>query len=291
MHNSSNNALSIQLIKPRTFDRIIVLPGEKYTYFDFNLGEFIDKKTPVQLALDATPQLRKSFTARTFPSTSTSTSEPLDNYTTYSVFLNTEQNKTYKELSALKLDWNGYHLSASKESQNIITDTNIWREGETVADLKNTSELKKIARQQNRTSTLSSASMILKLRPSKKKFMPITETISEHPIFLAIKNGLESKIKEFIEQGNNVNFTNCHGNTLLHAAVLDERQELVKLLIHEGANCTLKNIKGQTAIEIADQKKLNNISVLFITEVPLNISVYKPQMRSSSIVRKPSHLP
>jgi uncharacterized protein len=80
-------------------------------------------------------------------------------------------------------------------------------------------------------------------------------TVKEHPtaLQLALKCGREEIARYLISKGANVNARDKKGDTCLF--ILDQFQnkaEMVKLLIENGADVTVINGFGQTLLEICD---------------------------------------
>ncbi len=63
---------------------------------------------------------------------------------------------------------------------------------------------------------------------------------------------LEVSLKDMISKKDlNVNATNKLGNTPLHHAAVNGWTELARLLIDNGADLNIKNVKGETPLQIA----------------------------------------
>lgn len=63
-----------------------------------------------------------------------------------------------------------------------------------------------------------------------------------------------------------MNLQNNHGISPLHNAVQKEKVELVRLLVENGADVTLKDKNGQTAEEIALEKYCYNENMKAIAD-------------------------
>jgi hypothetical protein len=53
-----------------------------------------------------------------------------------------------------------------------------------------------------------------------------------------------------LDKGASVNATNRDGNTPLHIAAFLCNEEIVRLLLQRGANPSLKNKRGETAVDV-----------------------------------------
>ncbi len=69
-------------------------------------------------------------------------------------------------------------------------------------------------------------------------------------IHAAVKSGDIEKVKEFLEQGTDINAKDENGQTSLYIAVNNDNKETVKLLIDKGADVNAKNEDGQTPLDI-----------------------------------------
>ncbi len=78
-------------------------------------------------------------------------------------------------------------------------------------------------------------------------------------------------IKHIIEKGANLNTMDFDENTPLHHAVMTKNIAVVKLLVLAGANQTLKNLKGLTALQIA---KLNNLDDIVAEFAPVANNIF-----------------
>lgn len=72
-------------------------------------------------------------------------------------------------------------------------------------------------------------------------------------MFNAASSGDFRTIKEYIDEGGNVNVTNKQGTTLLHCAASKAHNDIVQLLIENGANVNAKNIQEVTPLLYAAQ--------------------------------------
>lgn len=72
----------------------------------------------------------------------------------------------------------------------------------------------------------------------------ITQQIRDNPLFLAVATG--------------------EGNTALHFAVITRRNEVIKLLIDEGADIQIANSEGKTALDIANATKQVEVAAFLV---------------------------
>ncbi|MEW5677203.1 ankyrin repeat domain-containing protein [Flavobacterium enshiense] len=79
------------------------------------------------------------------------------------------------------------------------------------------------------------------------------------PLFVAISKGDVATVKKFVEYGVDVNET-VNGMTPLMFAVRYNNPEIAKFLIEKGADITLKNNNGYTALRLAEESKSNAVA-------------------------------
>ena len=118
--------------------------------------------------------------------------------------------------------------------------------------------------------------------------MDIAELLSEHfmnnatdgtpPLHIACIYTDYNIAKMMIEKGCDVNAINIFGNTCLHAAVINNTNsiyldDIVKLLIKNGANIFAKNTDGVNPYQIAINKSQNNNCELFKKEIAKRITI------------------
>jgi ankyrin repeat protein len=70
------------------------------------------------------------------------------------------------------------------------------------------------------------------------------------PLMVAGLYGQADAAKALIEAGSNINARNNNGGTALHLAALFCRTRTVKLLLDRGADMTVTDIRGDTALDI-----------------------------------------
>jgi ankyrin repeat protein len=69
------------------------------------------------------------------------------------------------------------------------------------------------------------------------------------PLHFAVIANCQSNVKLLMENGAKPNSQDCVGNTGLHLAVMQENLEMVALLESFGADATLENQHGESAIK------------------------------------------
>lgn len=82
--------------------------------------------------------------------------------------------------------------------------------------------------------------------------------------YVTIHDALESDditlLHEIIKAGEYINAVDAGGNTpLIYSCICESSDEIVKVLITAGADINAKNKKGETALDIAQAKKLYSI--------------------------------
>jgi uncharacterized protein len=70
-------------------------------------------------------------------------------------------------------------------------------------------------------------------------------------LFDAVKEGDKGKLEQFLKHGADFHIKAKNGNTLLHAAAVFGRTDLVPFLLSAGINPNTKNNEGQTQLHIA----------------------------------------
>jgi len=75
-----------------------------------------------------------------------------------------------------------------------------------------------------------------------------------------VKSGNVSTVTALIIRGENVNGTDESGSTALHYAVAADNKEMVTLLLAFGADSTIANEDDLTAVDIAEQGELKNVT-------------------------------
>ena len=79
-------------------------------------------------------------------------------------------------------------------------------------------------------------------------------------LHIAIENNYEDIVKFLIQNKADVNIKDNDGNTPLHLAVKNGNDFIVKLLLKAGAKKDIKNNEGKTPLDLA--KEINNIEIL-----------------------------
>lgn len=80
---------------------------------------------------------------------------------------------------------------------------------------------------------------------------------AEH--IISYNKSVRPLIAKFIAHGINIDAIDSLGNTALHYLAKTPYTQLVKMLLDAGANTSITNIRGYTAIEIAEQCNNNDI--------------------------------
>lgn len=62
-----------------------------------------------------------------------------------------------------------------------------------------------------------------------------------------------------IGRGATVNAVNGTGNTPLHLAAMEDRSEIVSLLLSRRADPKIENSKGETAADVARKRKIRDM--------------------------------
>ena len=100
---------------------------------------------------------------------------------------------------------------------------------------------------------------------SRPSFEVLNEELSEEArmakVYEAIKTGNVSVIKEYLKEGN-VNKVDEKGNILLHHAVLNNQIVIIRLLMKNVADVSLRNKEDKSSIDLA--KEMNNQDILEI---------------------------
>jgi Ankyrin repeat. len=81
-------------------------------------------------------------------------------------------------------------------------------------------------------------------------------------LFQAIINGNFEYAKRAINKGAHINTLKNFGYTPLHAAINTKSIKLVRLLLHNGANIYIPDDAGNTALQLAKNMRIKNISKL-----------------------------
>ena len=83
---------------------------------------------------------------------------------------------------------------------------------------------------------------------------------------IAVKNNNEKFVKYFLNKKYNPNEQNNKGNTALHLSMLTKNRNIIKLLLDNDADITLRNKEGMSSYDLADRElrkefKMENILV------------------------------
>jgi len=84
---------------------------------------------------------------------------------------------------------------------------------------------------------------------------PLFSALANYPSdkYAPVDNKYTKVISYLLNHGASINSRDRDGNTPLHNAISRGKSELVKILLVEGADSSLKNNKGQTALEFAQE--------------------------------------
>ena len=89
----------------------------------------------------------------------------------------------------------------------------------------------------------------------------LTNTTAANQEFLAaVQTGQTDTVQQLLAQGMPVNARFDNGNTALMLAVIHRQEVLVKLLLSQGADTSLVNQQGMTAVQIANQMGFADIA-------------------------------
>ena len=69
-----------------------------------------------------------------------------------------------------------------------------------------------------------------------------------NPIFKAAYEGRLNDIKNYLSEGGGINALDKYNNTALHWAAKGNQYEVVKYLVQNGIDCSLRNGQGDTAL-------------------------------------------
>jgi ankyrin repeat protein len=95
-----------------------------------------------------------------------------------------------------------------------------------------------------------------RIQPSSR--VPKRPTDNITTLNIAIANNRPDVAKALLENGANVNEPNAVGNTPLHLAVTNNNQDMVALLLENGANVNEKNTTGSTPLHLANRVNSQN---------------------------------
>ena len=79
------------------------------------------------------------------------------------------------------------------------------------------------------------------------------------PLHAAMAHGRVDMASSLIQRKANLNSVNSIGYTPLMSAVNNGHEQCVQIAIKEGANKSVKSIRGETALDLAASKNLTNI--------------------------------
>lgn len=105
------------------------------------------------------------------------------------------------------------------------------------------------------------SAIILTFGPSR--FLASSKlTIKERALLDATKKDKNQEVKFLLESSVNPNIQDEHKYTPLHLAIKWSNSEVVKILLAHGADPTMKNSKGQTALDLVKDKNSELASLL-----------------------------
>ncbi|MDH5544597.1 MAG: ankyrin repeat domain-containing protein [Gammaproteobacteria bacterium] len=87
----------------------------------------------------------------------------------------------------------------------------------------------------------------------------LSEETTENAFLIAAGLGNLQMLTDLLDYGVNINSRGKKGRTALMAATTFEHEDAVQLLISKGADLSIRDIEGQTALEIAKENDLKNI--------------------------------
>lgn len=91
------------------------------------------------------------------------------------------------------------------------------------------------------------------------------------------KNCDLDKIKSLIESGVDLDECSSNGNTPLHKAIMLENIPVVRLLLDNRAQLFIKNKKGKTAYDIAEDKA--SLQKLFSSERKIEVQIASQKLK------------
>ena len=94
----------------------------------------------------------------------------------------------------------------------------------------------------------------------------IVNEVAETPLIYASRTGMVEIASLLIQNGANLDIRSAgtgNGGTALHLAVSSYHPSIVNLLVNSGANLTIQNNFGKTAIDVAVEKKYEDLVLAF----------------------------
>ena len=82
-------------------------------------------------------------------------------------------------------------------------------------------------------------------------------------LWKAVWNNNLEKVKKHLGKGANINCTDKYGSSLLHIATTSYYPEIVKYLLEEGIDITIKDNRGYTSLKTAELLKFTDIIKIF----------------------------
>jgi ankyrin repeat protein len=86
------------------------------------------------------------------------------------------------------------------------------------------------------------------------------------PLHLAVQKPQPKATEALLGAGADANYKNIHGETPLHLAVVSEDPDIVKALLSSdaGVDVDVKDERGRTALDIANEDKCTEIARLLV---------------------------
>lgn len=107
----------------------------------------------------------------------------------------------------------------------------------------------------------------------QKGFSELLEDAEQHLLYDAVVKDSMSIIEKMLVRGVDINTRGYNGNTLLHAAVANGHETLVKYLLARGAGADYKNGEGLTPLELAEKLNEPDYDLSTIIDLLENYSV------------------
>ncbi|KUF99223.1 hypothetical protein AM588_10011287 [Phytophthora nicotianae] len=114
----------------------------------------------------------------------------------------------------------------------------------------------------------------------RRDYVNMKNKLGFTPLHLAVQNDEDEGFEAakvcvwLIENGADPNAIDVNGDTALHYAVELERYDLVETLMKRGADSSIKNVKGLSAVDIAEEEDLKEI---------LNPATHVPKVEESPV--------
>jgi ankyrin repeat protein/8-oxo-dGTP pyrophosphatase MutT (NUDIX family) len=106
-------------------------------------------------------------------------------------------------------------------------------------------------------------------KKGKNKKKKIKENISSNTFMLCAGLDDTDMMETYLKQGGNINYQDEDGYTALMLAARWSRLDSIRFLIKNGADATIKNSKGMTALDYAKKEKGNEQVIRLLTPIEL----------------------